>query len=135
MFTELEGITASMDAQIADVLATGIVEGVGPEEMARRINNRVDKIGLTRSRMIARTEVVQTFNQAAAFEYQRASAVIGEEILIQWLTAEDERVRSSHRERNMVVYTQEEYSDLIGEPNCRCAGLPFIESIDGEVNN
>ena len=133
MFSELEGITAAMDAQISEVLASGLIEGIGPEEMARRINNRVEKVGRTRSRMIARTEVVETFNQAFVIETKRIGAAIGEEIFIQWQTAEDERVRSSHRVRNGKIFTQEEFLQLIGEPNCRCTGLPVIPSIDGEV--
>ena len=132
-FTELQGVTASMDAQISEVLSSGLIEGIGPEEMARRINNRVDKIGLTRSKLIARTEVVETFNQAATAEFQRVENIIGEEILIQWQTSEDERVRGTHQARNGKIFTKEEFLQLIGEPNCRCTGLPVLESIDGEV--
>jgi len=117
-FTQLQGVTASMDGQISQILASGIMEGVGPEEMARRINDRVDKIGLTRSKLIARTEVVETYNQAAVAEFTRAEAAIGEEIFVEWFTAEDERVRSSHRARHGKIFTKEDGLRLIGEPNC-----------------
>jgi len=133
VFSELDGVTKAMDAQISEVLASGMIEGVGPEEMARRMVDRVDKIGLTRSKLVARTEVVETYNQAAVGEYSRASAIIGEEILVEWWTSQDERVRSSHRRRHGKVFTQEEFLQLIGEPNCRCSGLPYIESVDGEA--
>ena len=133
VFSELEGVTKAMDARISEVLASGMIEGISPNEMARRMNDRVDKIGLTRSKLVARTEVVETYNQAAVGEYRRASAIIGEEILVEWFTAEDERVRSSHRARHGKIFTQEEFLQLIGEPNCRCAGLPWIESVDGEA--
>ena len=133
VYTQLEGITEVMNRQIQSVLAQGIAEGIGPEEMARRINNRVDKIGLTRSKLVARTQVVKTYNVAQVNEFQRIENVIGEEILIEWFTAEDERVRSSHRVRHGKVYTKDEYLSLIGEPNCRCTGLPYLRSIDGET--
>jgi len=44
----------------------------------------------------------------------------------------DERVRGSHVFRHGKVYTREEAELLIGDPNCRCALLPWIESIHGE---
>jgi hypothetical protein len=56
VFNELEGITDVMDQQISRVLAQGISQGKGPMEIARDINNRVDKIGITRARTLARTE-------------------------------------------------------------------------------
>jgi hypothetical protein len=77
--------------------------------------------------------VVKTYNTAQVFEYQRAEVVIGEEVFVQWQTAEDERVRDSHAARNGNVYTKEEYLTLIGEPNCRCVGLPYVMSVDGEA--
>lgn len=132
-FLGLDNVTIAMNTQIRRVLAEGIAEGIGPEEMARRINGRVDKIGLTRSKMIARTEIVKTYNTAQTFEFQRIENIIGEEIFVQWQTAEDERVRSSHRARNQKIYTKEEYLTLIGEPNCRCTGLPYVASVDGEA--
>lgn len=132
VFTELEGVTAAMDAQISEILASGLIEGVSPEEMARRINNRVSAVGRTRARLIARTETVETYNQAATSEFQRAQAVIGEQIFVRWQTAEDERVRNSHIMRNQKVFTQEDFLQLIGEPNCRCTGIPVIESLEGE---
>ena len=45
-FTELDGITKTMDQQISRILARGIGEGRGPYEIASaRLNDRVDKIG------------------------------------------------------------------------------------------
>lgn len=132
-FMGLENITLAMNDQIRRTIAGGIAEGIGPEEMARRINNRVDKIGVTRSKLIARTEVVKTYNTAQVFEFQRVENIIGEEIFVGWWTAEDERVRSSHRARHGKIYTKEEYLTLIGEPNCRCTGLPYVMSVDGEA--
>jgi SPP1 gp7 family putative phage head morphogenesis protein len=132
-YNELKGITEAMDQQISRELAKGLAEGTGPYEMARRINNRVDAIGINRARLLARTEVVQSLNTAALNEFEAAEAVIGEEVLVQWHTAQDERVRGAHRARHGRVYKKEHARALIGEPNCRCALLPYIESIQGAV--
>lgn len=132
-FNELKGITAAMDQQISRVLAQGLVEGIGVGEMARRINNRVDKVGISRARTLARTEIVRTFNEAAIAENTAASAVVGEPVLNEWVTALDERVRSSHRPRHGKVFTEEQALFLIGEPNCRCTLVPYIESVSGDL--
>jgi SPP1 gp7 family putative phage head morphogenesis protein len=132
-FTALENVTAATNEQIRRIIAQGMAEGIGPEEIARRINNRVDKIGVTRAKTVARTQVVKTYNVAQVMEYQRIETIIGEEVFVQWWTAEDERVRASHRERHDKIYTKEEYLTLIGEPNCRCTGLPYVMSVDGEA--
>lgn len=129
--SELE-ITEAMNLQVADQLLDGFNEGLGTTQIAKNINDRVDKVGLTRSRMISRTEIVRTRNLAAVDEYGDISQIIGEEVLIQWQATLDSRVRASHEARHGNVYRWSEYVQLIGEPNCRCAGLPYIVSIEGE---
>jgi hypothetical protein len=117
VFTELEGITATMNAAIRRELTTGMLEGIGPTEMAKRINDRVDKIGITRAKLIARTETVLAHSQASLGEFQRASTVIGEEILVKWITAGG-NVRPKHVKRSGKIFTQAGYASRIGEPNC-----------------
>lgn len=132
VFNELKGVTETMNGQISRELALGIAEGRGPAEIARNINNRVDNIGITRAKLIARTEVIQTLNEAALNEFDAAESIIEEEIFVEWQTAEDERVRATHAERNGRIFKKEVAQVLIGEPNCRCALLPYIESVQGE---
>jgi hypothetical protein len=131
VFTELEGVTATMNAAIRRELTTGMLEGVGPTEMARRINDRVDKIGVTRSKLIARTETVLAHSQASLGEFQRASTVIGEEILVKWIIS-GTRTRPKHVNRSNKIFSQAGYASRIGEPNCVCSGTPYIPSIEGE---
>ncbi len=140
-FNALKGVDAEMDKQISRILAQGLAEGRNPNQLARQMTNRIDKIGITRSRLIARTEVVQTHNEATLNEFEVQSAILDEEIFSEWDTAGDERVRETsppdpagnvgHRARNGNVYTREVALRLIGEPNCRCALIPYIESIHG----
>jgi len=131
VFEQLKGVDAVMDAQISRLLALGLAEGDGVSAIAKSINDRVDKIGITRSRLIARTEVVQTSNIAATNEYEAAEDIVGEEIFVLWQTAQDEVVRDTHADRNQRIYTRKRARQLIGEPNCRCALLPYIPSSEG----
>lgn len=87
-FNELKGITNVMDQQISRELVNGLSQGHNPRKIARVINDRVDKIGITRSRMLARTEVIRSFNEAALNRYQQAG--VGEvEMEVEWLHAAD----------------------------------------------
>lgn len=131
-FNGMRGITAQMNTQLSHELALGMSQGLNPKEIARNINDRIDKIGATRARLIARTEVVQSHNEAALNEFENAENIIGEEVLVQWWSALDSRVRYSHdihTGRHGRVYTREEGRPLLGEPNCRCALIPYIPSI------
>lgn len=124
-FNGMKGITEAMKAQMAEVLARGMAEGQHPWRIARMLADRVDKIGITRAKLIARTEIGRAHRQATLNEYAALEGIIGEEILIQWWTALDERVRPKHREWHGKIYTKEVAQTMIGEPNCRCTVLPW----------
>lgn len=69
-FKELQGITRAMDQQISRKLAEGFSQGYNPRKIARNINDRVDKIGITRSRTLARTEVIRAHTDATLNRYE-----------------------------------------------------------------
>jgi SPP1 gp7 family putative phage head morphogenesis protein len=129
----MQGITAQMNAQIADTLAQGLLSGKGAIQIARDINGRIDAIGLTRAKLIARTEATQIYNEAALAEFDHVSGIIGEQILVQWQATLDDRVRATHLARHGKIFTSEQAQLLLGEPNCRCSVLPYIESIEGKA--
>lgn len=141
VFNELKGVTATMDGQISRVLANGLARGESPYKIARDINDRVDKIGITRARLIARTETTFVHNSAGLNEFERAEAVLGEEVFVQWWSALDVRVRPSHDKghggRHGRIYTRAEGMTLIGDPNCRCALLPWVPDFaeEGDQTN
>lgn len=131
VFDELKGVTAEMDKQISRALAMGIAEGQNPRDIGETIARRIEAIGETRGRLIARTETIHIHQQAALNEYYAVEEYTGETMLVQWKATMDSRTRDKHAERNMRVYTKEEAYKLIGEPNCRCALLPWIPSVQG----
>lgn len=57
-FEGLNGITNEMSKQISETLAQGMADGRGPIQLARDVNDRVDKIGVTRAKILARTEII-----------------------------------------------------------------------------
>ena len=68
-FSELKGITEAAGQQISRELSTALSEGENPRKVARRINDRVDKIGITRSRTLARTELSRSYNHGSLLRY------------------------------------------------------------------
>ena len=132
-FEALKGITAQMDAQISTILAEGLAAGASPVQIAGAINNRVDNIGMVRAKMIARTEVVTAHNMGALSEFEQASGIIGETIFSQWQATLDGNARPNHLARHGKIFKRKDAVLLLNEPNCRCALLPYVESIEGDV--
>ena len=119
-FDQLKGITEAMSQQISYVISEGILQGENPNDMAKRITDRVEKIGITRAKLLARTEVINAFNLARINNVDAYSDFLGEEVVFRWISGVDARVRQTHRERNNKFYSKDKVTPLIGEPNCRC---------------
>lgn len=86
VYSDLKGVTSAMDTQISRVLAQGLAEGRNPRELARVIADRVDAIGITRARTLARTEVIRAHHAANVQEYRNAG-IEGVSVMAEWSTA------------------------------------------------
>lgn len=130
-YKALEGITQAMDTQISRVLTEAIAEGVGPEEMAQRLTGRVNKIGRTRARVLARTEVINAHAEASLNAYAEAG-VEGVNVKAEFATAGDSRVCPECARLEGKTYTIDESRGVIPvHPNCRCAWLPALDDMRG----
>lgn len=76
-FRELKGITEVMDQQISRELADGFAQGWNPRKVAKNINDRVDKIGITRARTLARTETIRAHSEATHNRYNEYGVKYG----------------------------------------------------------
>lgn len=130
VFTELAGITAAMDQQISRVLAEGLGRGAGPLDIAREINNRVDKIGITRARMLARTEVINAHAGATLNTYVEAG-LEGVEVVAEWLTAVDACPQCVALEEEGPYSIEQARGMIPAHPNCRCAWAPLVSGGSG----
>lgn len=126
-YSDLEGVTQVMAKQMSRELSNGILLGHNPVKVAQAIAEKVDNIGLVRARLIARTEIIESHNSASIKEAEVLEAETGVKIQMEWITAGDSRVRSSHQDRDGNVYSRAEAQDLIGEPNCRCSISPVFD--------
>lgn len=137
-FSQLSGITDAMDGQISRVLAQGIVEGIGARQLARRIADRID-VGMTRARVLARTEVIAAHAEASLNSYAEAG-VEGVTVLSEFSTAEDDKVCPKCEELDALygangrpLPLNEARGIIPVHPNCRCAWVPVVVDPEGKV--
>lgn len=75
--------------QLRDIIAQGLADGIGVEEIGRKLREYFDDMSVTRARTIARTETGRLVSMATDEAYRQSSVVTGKE----WLTARDSNVR------------------------------------------
>ncbi len=132
-FNDLRGITAEMDKQISRTLANGLAEGRGPMEIARSLVDRVEKIGVTRARMLARTEVVASHAEASLNTYEEAG-IEGVDVEAEFITAGDDKVCPECQAISGTTRTIEQARGVIPvHPGCRCSWVPVVKN-PREVN-
>jgi SPP1 gp7 family putative phage head morphogenesis protein len=142
VYSELQGITASMDSQISRILAQGIADGDNPRLLARKLVSTINGSGMgdlsitdslgrfipaeRRAEMLARTEIIRGHHLATIQEY-RNWAVEGVFVQAEWVTAGDKRVctRCEALAKGS-PYTLDQIEKMIpAHPCCRCCAIPM----------
>ena len=132
-FTDLKGITDTMDMQLSRVLAQAMADGKNPREIARlltrTISGPVGDLGITdtlgrfipaqrRAMLLARTEVIRAHHQSMVQEY-RNWGLEGVKVKAEWKTAGDGRVCDECASLEGQTYTLDEVMNLIPlHPQC-----------------
>jgi SPP1 gp7 family putative phage head morphogenesis protein len=137
-FEDLKTVLAVMNNDlrktIAEGLRTGIARGLGEgksvETVAREIfkdvANGVDKIGLTRARLIARTETIRAHHLANINEYRQIDKDMQIVVKAEFATAKDDAVCDLCADLDGKIFSLDEAEGLIPQhPNCRCACIPY----------
>jgi SPP1 gp7 family putative phage head morphogenesis protein len=135
-FEDLRGITREMSRQIAIALTEGLSRAQTPIQIAKAITDRVDKIGLTRARTLARTEIIRAHAEATLNTYEQAGILeVETNPEIEIATAGDTHVCPQCKAKAYTAggtlrrYTLAQARGLLPvHPNCRCAFLPVVES-------
>lgn len=128
-FEDLKDITAEMADQIRETLSLGMAFGWGARKLVDEMINRVDKIGVTRSRTLARTEIIAAHADSTLTTYDEAN-VLGVDVEAEWTATDDNAVCEICSAMQGTTYTISEARGLIpAHPNCRCAFLPKIADV------
>lgn len=130
--------------RLQSVIAQGIEDGDGIELIARRIRGSIPGMTRRRAVTIVRTEVVAASNHASEVATAAIAEDLGLTVTKVWLTALDERVRSSHRRAHGQAVPQSAPFTVAGEQmmypgddslgatarnliNCRCTVVYEVE--------
>lgn len=132
----ISSIPAKVQQEVNNEIAEMEQEGLRPEAIMRVLQKRIPELTRNRARLIARTET----GKAATALTQARSEDLGIN-WYQWLSAEDQRVRPSHRMMDKVLVSWSDppspeklfhqnstlgHYPAGGAPNCRCVSLPII---------
>lgn len=133
-FEALSGFSQEMARNVRIILVNGAEQGLGINEIARQINERIG-VGRSRARLIAQTETIQAFQRGTINQARITSETLGEDIKLRWLTRRDNKVRHLHAGWHGKVFTQENaFKNINISPwNCRCGLAPVIKEADTEV--
>lgn len=125
-FGELKGLTGTMRQQLGRELADGLIRGLSPQQIARNIRDRMDKLE-KRALTIARTEVVRAHAEGQLDAMERLGVdKVG--VMVEWDTAGDDLVCPLCSAMSGEILTIQQARMLIPRhPNCRCAWIPYIE--------
>lgn len=138
-----KSIARTFQKTLAAIIADAHNDGVNERETGKRIRDRAPAITKVQAERIARTE---THSASERGSYNAAKAS-GLDMVKEWASAEDKRVRQSHAMIDGTITEMNEYfsvgeskmlypGDQAGEVkeivNCRCIGL-YHPRIDGEI--
>jgi len=124
VLTDLKGVNSVMATQMTRVLADGLVQGQNPRQIARTLNKTVEGIGRTRSRAIARTEIIRAHAEGQLDSFERLGVTkLG--VMVEWSATGDDRMCELCSALDGVVMTLKETRGLLPRhTNCRCAYVP-----------
>jgi len=70
-FEQLRGITATMSSEMNRILAQGIADGRGAEDLARELGERIGSLAGSRALTIARTEIINAHAEGQLDAFNR----------------------------------------------------------------
>lgn len=124
-YEALKLITADTGNKIRQTLTEGVLAGIGTGDIAENIAAKVRSIGIVRSTILARTEVIHAFAEGSLDRYEQWG-VSGVSAAVEFSTAGDARVCSQCEFLDKQVFTIDQARGVIPvHPQCRCAWLPL----------
>ena len=115
--------TVGTDAkkEIIRIMSEGYMNGWGVPKMSREIRGSVGNLTKYRADMIARTETIRAYNEAARNNYRKAGLK-----KYRWVAAYGERTCPECADRDGNIYDMNDSLPPL-HPNCRCSISPVVE--------
>jgi len=124
VFTELQGVTSTMDTLLTRTLTDGLTQGKSPHVVARDIMKSVNGIEEKRAKVIARTEIMRSHAEGQLDTFERLGVdKIG--AMVEWSTTGDAKVCPLCRPLDGIVLKVTEARGMLPRhPGCRCSWVP-----------
>lgn len=129
-----KSVRTRIDGDLNKILTEGYKEGLGREDIKKRLQEKFTKLTSYEAQRIAVTEINSLRNETNFLKIQDDDVKFK-----QWITAEDSRVRPSHAALNgHIVRTDSYFSNGLMHPgdklftpikewvNCRCVLVPYF---------
>lgn len=131
-YTDLDGITKSIAAEITRELSIGLALGENPKKIARRLVKRAG-LGKVRAHRFARTEIIRAHAEGA-LTAMKDMGVTHVGVAVEWSTAGDGRVCQKCKDLQGVVLHIDDATGLFPRhPNCRCTPIPALMKSPGQI--
>lgn len=137
-YSDWKGISDAARADLANIIADSIGNGVNPRETAGIISKRLD-VSMSTAKNIAQTEQVGALRQAQWNETDWAAERLGLNTGLLWLSALKPTTRYWHASRHGKIYTTEQVREFYAVRGnrfrCYCSQIPMLLNDDGSIFN
>lgn len=127
----LKGNVDLLTSQIETIINDTPLKETTEVDLKRKVEDRINKTGLSNARRTARTEIIYANQLATVTQGEAVEMLTGAEVVYRWQTRQDSKVRDTHVARNKKVYSKKAVLPLLGEPNCRCRIIPVAVDSSG----
>lgn len=114
--SSLEGLTEDTAEDLSRELSDGLAAGDGPKDIASTIADRIESIGLNRATVIARTELMDSYNTARLKEWEEKGVT-----KVGVLIAADACPECQAYNAGEPYQASKAYGNLPKHPRCRCS--------------
>lgn len=134
-FELMKGLSSDVKRGLSEQLTAGLVQGIGPKEIARNIALQTG-IEERRATRIARTEINQALRTARMDETTDAAVRLGVKVRSLHISALSPTTRQSHAERHGRLFEVQEERDWFAgsgvSVNCKCSVSEVLVDDDGK---
>lgn len=124
--TDLKGITSAMSSKISAVIIDGLSKGMSADDIGKAINDRVSKIGLSRAKTLARTEIVRAHAEGS-LDAMESLGVKNVGVNVEWATAK-KPCPTCAKLAGVVMTIQQARGLFPRHPNCLCSPIPSLQT-------
>lgn len=134
-YTHWKGLSASTQADLAQVIMLGIERGMNPKALKGIIADRLN-VSRSKAAQYSQTDLTDTLRQARWAESEAAEEQLGLDIRMLWTSALIPTTRPWHASRHGRIYSIQEVKDFYASGkekyNCRCSTVEVL-MIDGKA--